>query len=62
MRRDSPAVNTLVRLLHNRMFVSGLVLFGIVLIPALLAPWIAGSDPNRLVMRAKLRASSRHMR
>jgi peptide/nickel transport system permease protein len=53
MRRDSPAVNTLVRLLHNRMFVSGLVLFGIVLIPALLAPWIAGSDPNRLVMRAK---------
>jgi peptide/nickel transport system permease protein len=52
-RRRGPAATTLIRLLHNRMFLSGLVLFGIIALAGLLAPWIAGPDPNRLVMREK---------
>jgi peptide/nickel transport system permease protein len=44
---------TLVRLLHHRMFVTGLVLFGIIVLAAALAPWIAGVDPNRLAMRQR---------
>jgi peptide/nickel transport system permease protein len=46
---------TLRRLLRNRMFVLGLVLFGIVLLAAALAPWIAPLDPNKLAMRSKFR-------
>ncbi len=49
---------TLLRLLHHRMFVSGLVLFGIILLAAVLAPWIAGSDPNHLVMRQRFQPPS----
>ncbi len=50
-RHHHPAWGTLRRLLHHRLFVTGLVLFGIVALAALLAPWIAPVDPNRLAMR-----------
>ncbi len=50
-RRHHPAWATLRRLLHHRAFVTGLVLFGIIALAALLAPWIAPVDPNRLAMR-----------
>ena len=49
---------TLVRLLHHRMFVTGLVLFGIIVAAAVLAPWIAGSDPNHLAMRQRFQPPS----
>jgi peptide/nickel transport system permease protein len=41
------------RLLHHRLFVLGCVLFGIVLLVAILAPIIAPLDPNKLSMRNK---------
>jgi peptide/nickel transport system permease protein len=44
---------TVRRLLHHRLFVSGCVLFGIILAVAVLAPVIAPSDPNKLSMRFK---------
>jgi peptide/nickel transport system permease protein len=43
------------RLLHHRLFMLGMVLFGVILIAALLAPWIAPLDPNKLAMRFKFR-------
>jgi peptide/nickel transport system permease protein len=48
--RQYPALN---RLMHHRLFVTGLILFAIVALAALLAPWIAPVDPNKLAMRAK---------
>jgi peptide/nickel transport system permease protein len=42
---------TLRRLLQHRAFVAGAILFGIVLVVALLAPWIATTDPTKLAMR-----------
>ena len=53
-----PWRDTLVRLLHHRLFVTGLVLFGIVLLAGLAAPWIAGADPARIAMRARFRPPS----
>jgi peptide/nickel transport system permease protein len=50
-RRRGPTAIMVVRLLHHRMFVVGLVLFGIVALAAALAPWIAGVNPDKLVMR-----------
>jgi peptide/nickel transport system permease protein len=44
---------TLRRLLRHRLFVTGLVLFTIVLAVAIFAPLIAPSDPNKLAMRNK---------
>jgi peptide/nickel transport system permease protein len=44
---------TLRRLLRHRLFVTGLVLLGIVVTVAVLAPILAASDPNRLAMRSK---------
>jgi len=41
------------RLLRHRLFVTGLILFGIVVVVAILAPEIAPSDPNKLAMRNK---------
>jgi peptide/nickel transport system permease protein len=41
------------RLLHHRLFVTGLILFGIIVVVAILAPVIAPSDPNKLAMRNK---------
>ena len=52
-RHHHPAWATLRRLLHHRMFLTGLVLFGVVALAALLAPWIAPVDPDRLAMRYK---------
>jgi peptide/nickel transport system permease protein len=54
-RREHPAWVTIRRLLHHRLFVLGLVLFAIVAIAAILAPWIAPTDPNKLSMRYKFR-------
>ncbi|HWK45156.1 MAG TPA: ABC transporter permease [Stellaceae bacterium] len=52
-RHRSPAAATARRLLKHRLFVTGLVLFGIIVVAAALAPVIAPEDPNRLAMRFK---------
>jgi peptide/nickel transport system permease protein len=52
-RFSSPAGITLRRLFRNRMFVTGLVLFSVVLVLAALAPIVAPIDPTRLFMRQK---------
>ncbi len=51
--REHPAWVTTKRLLHHRLFLLGLGLFAIVAIAAILAPWIAPLDPNKLSMRNK---------
>src|ERR1019366_9289596 len=62
LRRRHPLWLTLRRLLHHRLFVMGLILFGIVALVAALAPWIAPVDPNKLAMRAKfLPPSTEHL-
>src|ERR1700738_1628159 len=45
--------STLRRLLRHRLFVTGLILFGIIVVVAILAPVIAPTDPNKLAMRNK---------
>ena len=55
VRTQHPAWATLKRLLRHRLFLSGLGLFGIILLAAALAPWIAPVDPNKLAMRFKFR-------
>ena len=57
-RRLSPAVLTLRRLLHHRLFMSGFVVFMIVLVIAVLAPWITSADPDRLAMRYRFLSPS----
>jgi peptide/nickel transport system permease protein len=52
-RRLHPARVTLVRLFHHRLFLTGLFLFLIILVLAVLAPWISTADPSRLSMRNK---------
>src|SRR2546423_2876935 len=52
---EYPAWTTMKRLFHHRAFLSGLGLFGIILLAAALAPWIAPVDPTRLAMRFKFR-------
>ena len=59
MNEARPVRATLRRLLRHRLFMLGCVLFGIVLLVALLAPVIAPLDPNRLSMRFKFRPPSR---
>jgi peptide/nickel transport system permease protein len=54
----TPAGATLRRLLHHRLFMLGCVLFGIVLVVAILAPWIAPVDPNKLAMRYRFQPPS----
>ncbi|MGI4802075.1 MAG: ABC transporter permease, partial [Janthinobacterium lividum] len=56
--KDSLVGATLRRLLRHRLFMTGLVLFSIVLSLALLAPWITTADPNRLAFRSKFLAPS----
>jgi peptide/nickel transport system permease protein len=53
LERRSPVWTTTRRLLHHRLFVLGCVLFGIVLLVAILAPLIAPVDPDKLSMRNK---------
>jgi peptide/nickel transport system permease protein len=55
-RRLHPARITLVRLLHHRLFLTGLFLFLVILALAVLAPWITTADPTRLSMRNKFLA------
>ncbi len=54
-RRQSPAKATLKRLFQHRLFVLGLILTGVVLILAILAPWITSVDPFKLSMRNKFK-------
>jgi len=54
----SPTWTTIKRLLHHRLFVVGLALFAIVALAAILAPWIAPLDPNKLAMRARFQPPS----
>src|SRR5258708_278745 len=49
--RPSARWPTLHRLFRHRLFVSGLVLFGIIVVVAILAPLIAPTDPTKLAMR-----------
>lgn len=49
--REHPARIALRRLLHHRLFMLGLILFGIILVLGILAPIIAPVDPDKLVMR-----------
>jgi peptide/nickel transport system permease protein len=49
--RPHPFWLTCGRLLRHRLFVSGLALFGIILLAAIFAPWLAPTDPNKLGMR-----------
>ncbi|WP_198368454.1 ABC transporter permease [Roseomonas rosulenta] len=51
--REHPARATLRRLFRHRLFVTGLVLFGIIAVIAAAAPWITTVDPQRLSMRNK---------
>ena len=53
-----PVRDTLGRLFRHRLFVTGLALFGIVLVAAVVAPWAAGVDPARIAMRARFRPPS----
>lgn len=53
LQREHPARATLRRLLRHRLFMTGLVLFGIIAGIAIAAPWITGVDPQRLSMRNK---------
>lgn len=52
-RRRHPARAAIRRLLHHRMFLTGLGLFGIILVAGLAAPWLTNADPTKLSMRNK---------
>ncbi len=56
--KDNLVIATLRRLLRHRLFMTGLVLFSVVLLLALLAPRITTADPNRLAFRSKFLAPS----
>jgi peptide/nickel transport system permease protein len=55
LKREHPARATIRSLLRHRLFMTGLVLFLIIAITAILAPWITDVDPNRLSMRNKFK-------
>lgn len=55
---DGPGRQTLRRLLRHRLFVTGLILFAIILALAALAPWITTADPTKLGIRTKFRPPS----
>ena len=56
--RQAPWRMTMRRLFAHRLFMSGLVLFGIIVLAGVLAPWIAPQDPTKLAMRFKFREPS----
>lgn len=56
--RRRPAALAAQRLLHHRLFVSGVVLFAIIALAAILAPVIAPGDPNKLDMSATFKSPS----
>lgn len=55
---DSPARATVRRLFRHRLFVTGLILFLIILALAAFAPWITTADPTKLGIRTKFRPPS----
>ena len=55
LKREHPARAIIKRLLRHRLFMTGLVLFLIIAVTAILAPWITDVDPNRLSMRNKFK-------
>ena len=58
LKREHPARAALRRLFRHKLFVTGLVLFGIVAGIAAAAPWITDIDPQRLSMRNKFLSPS----
>jgi peptide/nickel transport system permease protein len=56
--RQAPWRMTVRRLFRHRLFVTGLVLFGVILFAGLFAPWLAPVDPTKLAMRFKFREPS----
>ena len=58
LKREHPARATIKRLFRHRLFMTGLVLFLIIAVTAILAPWITDVDPNRLSMRNKFKPPS----
>ena len=56
--RDSLRKGTLGRLLRHRAFVIGAVLFGTMVLLAVLAPWLGSGDPNKLAVRFRFRPPS----
>ena len=56
--RAGPFRSIVRRLLHHKLFLSGAVLFGIILLAAIAAPVIAPLDPNKLSMRMKFHPPS----
>ena len=52
-KRVHPAIAAIKRLFRHRLFITGLVLFGVIALAAALAPWITTANPNRLSMRNK---------
>lgn len=46
------------RLLRHKMFVTGSILFGIVLLAAIFADWLIVTDPNKMAIRAKFKPPS----
>jgi peptide/nickel transport system permease protein len=54
----SPARATLRRLFRHRLFVTGLVLFLVILALAAFAPWITTADPNKMSFRTKFQPPS----
>jgi peptide/nickel transport system permease protein len=56
--RQSPWKASVRRLMHHRLFLLGLALFMIIAVVAILAPWIAPQDPNKLAMRFKFQSPS----
>ena len=52
---SSPVRDTLRRLLRHRLFLSGMLLFLVILFIAAFAPWITTADPTKLSIRTKFR-------
>jgi peptide/nickel transport system permease protein len=62
VRHHHPAWTTACRLFHHKLFVTGFVVFAVFVLVALLAPWIAPVDPDKLAMRYRfLPPSSEHL-
>ncbi|ODU56205.1 MAG: peptide ABC transporter permease [Acetobacteraceae bacterium SCN 69-10] len=55
-RRQSPLRMTVVRLFRHQLFLSGLVLFGLIAVVGVLAPLLTDINPNKLGMRTRFQA------
>lgn len=56
--RRSLMLGTLGRLLRHRAFVIGVVLFGAMVLMAVLAPWLGSGDPNKMAVRFRFQPPS----